>query len=198
MKVEIMRNEQALMNAGLFHLGERDSDYKAYDVTTSWSDNADSITSAHTILITNSPSIFLPTLIHDELSLPWKTKEHGYNQTLTPGFSYQSIQFSNKKFINPFAELKDYLAATNTPGAWYKQIIIINHDWQHDQTEQLINDQDIDTVLAQLSEIREQQIKEAQKKLRKERADKQVNEIANKITRMSDTNKQKLLKLLLK
>lgn len=193
-----MKNEQQLLNAGLFDLGSHDSNYKAYDVTTSWSDNADSITSAHTILIINSPSIFLPTLIHDELDLPWKTKEHGYNQTLTPGFSYQPIQFSNKKLINPFAELKDYLRMIDTPGAWYQKIVIINHDWQHDQTEQLINDQDIDTVLAQLSTIREQQIKEAQKKLRKERADKQVNEIANKITKMSDANKQKLLKLLLK
>lgn len=82
---------------GIFDLGDSQCDCKAYDVTTSWSDNADSITSAHAILITNSPSIFLPTLIHDELNLQWKTKEHGYNQILTPGFSYQSIQFSNKK-----------------------------------------------------------------------------------------------------
>lgn len=140
----------------------------------------------------------MPTLIHDELSLPWKTKEHGYNQTLTPGFSYHAIQFSNKKFINPFVELQDYLKMNTTPGVWYKKIIIINHDWQHDKAEQLINNQDIDTVLARLSTIREQQIKEAQRKLRKERADKQVNEIANKITRMSDINKQRLLKLLLK
>lgn len=193
-----MRNEQQLLDAGLFDLGNYDSNYKAYDVITSWSDNADSITNAHTILITNSPSIFLPTLIHDELDLPWKTKEHGYNQTLTPGFSYQMIQFSNRKFINPFAELKDYLATVNTPGAWYKKIVVINHDWQHDQAKRLINTQDIDTVLDQLSAIRKQQTREAQKKLRKERANAQVNEIANKITRMSDTNKQKLLKLLLK
>lgn len=74
MKVEIMENKQVLMDTGLFHLGEHCSDYKAYDVTTSWSDNADAITITHTILITNSPSIFLPTLIHDELSLPWKLK----------------------------------------------------------------------------------------------------------------------------
>lgn len=193
-----MRNEQALIDARLFYLGERDSDYKAYDVTTSWSDNADSITSAHTILIANSPDVFLPTLMHIELNLPWKTKEHGYNQTLTPGFSYRTIKFSNKKFINPFAELQDYLRMIDTPGAWYKKIVIINHDWQHDEVEQLINDCKIDDVLDQLSEIRKQQIKEVQKKLRKERADKQVNEIANKIVKMSDANKQKLLKLLLK
>lgn len=198
MKVKIMKNEQQLLDAGLFDLGSHDSNYKAYDVTTSWSDNADSITSAHTVLITNSPSIFLPTLMHIELNLPWKTKEHGYNQTLTPGFSYQLIQFSNKKLINPFNELKDYLKMTATPGVWYKKIIIINHDWQHDEVEQLINDCKIDDVLDQLSEIREQQIKEVQKKRRKEQADRQVNEIANKIVKMSDTNKQKLLKLLLK
>lgn len=183
---------------GIFDLGDSQRDYKAYDVTTSWSDNADSITSARAILIANSPSIFLPTLIHDELSLPWKTNDHGYNQTLTPGFSYHQIQFSNRKFINPFAELKNYLVTVNAPGAWYNQIIIIDHDWQHDQTKQLINDQDINTTLDQLSAIRENQIKDIQKKLRKERANAQVNEIANKITKMSDTNKQKLLKLLLK
>lgn len=193
-----MKNEQQLLDAGLFNLGSHDSNYKAYDITTSWSDNADSITSAHTILITNSPDIFLPTLMHVELNLPWKTKEHGYNQTLTPGFSYRAIQFSSKKFINPFDELKDYLRMIDTPGAWYKKIIIINHDWQHDEVEQLINDCKIDDVLDQLSEIRKQQIKKAQKKLRKEQADKQVNEIADKIVKMSDTNKQKLLKLLLK
>lgn len=193
-----MKNEQQLLDAGLFDLGSRDSNYKAYDVTTSWSDNADSITSAHTILITNSPSIFLPTLMHIELNLPWKTKEHGYNQTLTPGFSYHTIQFSNKKFIDPFAELQDYLKMNTTPGVWYKKIVIINHDWQHDQTKQLINDQDINTTLDQLSAIRENQIKDIQKKLRKERANAQVNEIADKITKMSDANKQKLLKLLLK
>lgn len=193
-----MKNEQQLLDAGLFDLGSRDSNYKAYDVTTSWSDNADSITSAHTILITNSPSIFLPTLMHIELNLPWKTKEHGYNQTLTPGFSYHTIQFSNKKFIDPFAELQDYLKMNTTPGVWYKKIVIINHDWQYDEVEQLINDCKIDDVLDQLSEIQKQQIKEVQKKLRKEQADKQVNEIANKIVKMSDTNKQKLLKLLLK
>lgn len=198
MKVKIMENKQELINTGVFNLGDLQCDYKAYDVMTSWSDNADSITSTHAILITNSPNIFLPTLIHDELNLPWKTKEHGYNQTLTPGFSYHQIQFSNKKFINPFTELKDYLRMIETPSAWYKQINLINHDWQHDEVEQLINDQDIDIILDQLSDIREQQIKETQKKLRKERANVQVDEIANKITKMSDANKQKLLKLLLK
>lgn len=193
-----MKNEKELVDAGVLEVGQARSSYIAYDVLASWSDNADSMSYGNYILITNSPSIFLPNLIHTELGLPWTSSDHGYNNQLDIGFRYSVINFSDKKYLNAFDEIKSYVNSHSQSSHVYSRIDVINHDWKHDKINHLVSDKDVHGVLDQLSQLRAKQIKKEKAEDRKEKANEEVQSIAKTITKMSDDNKRKLLKLILK
>ena len=193
-----MKNEKELVDAGVLEVGQARSGYTAYDVLASWSDNADSMSYGDYILITNSPSIFLPNLIHTELGLPWTSSDHGYNNTIDIGFRYNAIGFSDKKYLNAFDEIKSYINSHSESSHMYSRIDIIEHDWKHDQINHLVSDKNVHGVLSQLSQLRAEQIKQEKTEDRKKKANEEVQTIAKTITKMSDENKRKLLKLILK
>ena len=193
-----MKNEKELVDAGVLEVGQARSGYTAYDVLASWSDNADSMSYGDYILITNSPSIFLPNLIHTELGLPWTSSDHGYNNTIDIGFRYNAISFSDKKYLNAFDEIKSYINSHSESSHMYSRIDIIEHDWKHDQINHLVSDKNVHGVLSQLSQLRAEQIKQEKTEDRKKKANEEVQTIAKTITKMSDENKRKLLKLILK
>lgn len=194
----MVKNEKELVDAGVLEVGQASSSYTAYDVLASWSDNADSMSYGDYILITNSPSIFLPNLIHTELGLPWTSSDHGYNNQLDIGFRYNVINFSDKKYLNAFDEIESYINSHSQSSHMYSRIDIINHDWKNDKINHLVSDKNVHGVLSQLSQLRSQQIKKKKAEDRKEKANEEVRSIANTITKMSDENKRKLLKLILK
>lgn len=195
-----MTNEELkeLQDAGVFTLGQRNSKYSAYNVLTSWSDNADSITYANSVVITNADYIFIPTLLHDMLNLPWTSADHGYNRTLTTGFDYGTFKFSDKKYLNPFTEIYDHIQILDGSNHWFKHIYIIDFDLENQKGKTLLNSDAVESVLLKLSAVRKEQIKAEQAQERKEKTNADVDAIAKKITRMSSANKQKLLKLILK
>ena len=193
-----MKNEKELVDAGVLAVGQASSSYTAYDVLASWSDNADSMSYGDYILITNSPSIFLPNLIHTELGLPWTSSDHGYNNQLDIGFRYNVINFSDTKYFNAFDEIESYVNSHSQSSHVYSRIDIIDHDWKNDQINHLVSDKNVHGVLNQLSQLRAEQIKQEKSKDRKEKANEEVQSIAKTITKMSDDNKRKLLKLILK
>lgn len=195
-----MTNEKIkeLQEAGALALGQYDSKYSAYNVLTSWSDNADSITYANSIVITNADDIFVPTLLHDTLNLPWTSSDHGYNRELTTGFDYRSFKFSDKKYLNPFAEMYDQVQELDNARHWFKNIYIIAFDLKTQQGTELLTSNKVFDTLKDLSTAQTAQIKAEQAQERKAKANADVDAIAKKITRMSNANKQKLLKLILK
>ena len=193
-----MKNEQELVDAGVLEVGQARSSYTAYDVLANWSDNADSMSYGDYILITNSPSIFLPNLIHTELGLPWTSSDHGYNNQLDIGFRYNAIDFSDKKYLNAFDEIKSYVNSHSQSNHVYSRIDVINHDWKHDQINHLVSDKNVHDILNQLSQLRAKQIKKKKTEDRKKKANEEVQSIAQTITKMSDANKRQLLKLILK
>lgn len=195
---DIVKNEKELVDAGVLEVGQARSSYTAYDVLASWSDNADSMSYGDYILITNSPSIFLPNLIHTELGLPWTSSDHGYNNTIDIGFRYNAIHFSDKKYLNAFDEIELYVNSHSQSSHVYSRIDIIDHDWKHDKINHLVSDKNIHGVLDQLSQLRAEQIKQEKTEDRKKKANEEVQTIAKTITKMSDDNKRKLLKLILK
>lgn len=192
-----MTNEEikVLQDADVFTLGQRGSKYSAYNVLTSWSDNADSITCANSIVITNADGIFVPTLFHDMLNLPWTSSDHGYDRELTTGFDYVHFKFSDKKHLNPFAEIYDRIQEQNNTGHWFKRIYVIDFDLKTQQGTELLASNKVFDTLKELSAARTAQIKAEQAQ---ERKGADVDAIAKKITRMSNADKQKLLKLILK
>ena len=193
-----MKNEKELVDAGVLEVGQARSSYTAYDVLANWSDNADSMSYGDYILITNSPSIFLPNLIHTELGLPWTSSDHGYNNQLDIGFRYNAIDFSDKKYLNAFDEIKSYVNSHSQSNHVYSRIDVINHDWKHDQINHLVSDKNVHDILNQLSQLRAKQIKKKKTEDRKKKANEEVQSIAQTITKMSDANKRQLLKLILK
>lgn len=193
-----MKNEKELVDAGVLEVGQARSSYTAYDVLANWADNADSMSYGNYILITNSPSIFLPNLIHTELGLPWTSSDHGYNNQLDIGFRYNVINFSDKKYLNAFDEIKSYVNSHSQSSHVYSRIDVIDHDWKHDQINHLVSDKNVHDVLNQLSQLRSQQIKQKKAEDRKKKANEEVQSIAKTITKMSDANKRQLLKLILK
>lgn len=193
-----VKNEKELVDAGVLEVGQARSSYTAYDVLASWSDNADSMSYGDYILITNSPSIFLPNLIHTELGLPWTSSDHGYNNQLDIGFRYNAITFSDKKYLNAFDEIKSYINSHSESSHMYSRIDVIEHDWRNDKINHLVSDKDVHGVLNQLSQLRAKQIKKEKAEDRKKKANEEVQSIAKTITKMSDENKRKLLKLILK
>lgn len=194
----INKEIKALQDADVFTLGQRGSKYSAYNVLTSWSDNADSISYANSIVITNADDIFVPTLLHDMLNLPWTSSDHGYNRELTTGFDYGYFKFSDKKYLNPFAEMYDQVQELDNARHWFKNIYIIDFDLKTQQGTELLTSNKVFDTLKDLSAIRTAQIKAEQARERKDKANADVDAIAKKITRMSNANKQKLLKLILK
>ena len=193
-----VKNEKELVDAGVLEVGQARSSYTGYDVLASWSDNADSMSYGDYILITNSPSIFLPNLIHTELGLPWTSSDHGYNNQLDIGFRYNAITFSDKKYLNAFDEIKSYINSHSESSHMYSRIDVIEHDWRNDKINHLVSDKDVHGVLNQLSQLRAKQIKKEKAEDRKKKANEEVQSIAKTITKMSDENKRKLLKLILK
>lgn len=195
-----MTNEKIkeLQDSGVLTLGQYNSKYSAYNVLTSWSDNADSITYANSIVITNADDIFVSTLLHDTLNLPWTSSNHGYNQELTTGFDYGYFKFSDKKYLNPFAEMYDQVQELDNARHWFKNIYIIDFDLKTQQGTELLTSNKVFDTLKDLSTARSAQIKAEQAQERKDKANADVDAIAKKITRMSNANKQKLLKLILK
>lgn len=195
-----MKNEKELVDAGVLEVGQARNSYTAYDVLARWSDNADSMSYGDYILITNSPSIFLPNLIHTELGLPWTSSDHGYNNQLDIGFRYNVINFSDTKYFNAFDEIKAYINSHSQSSHMYTRIDIIDHDWRNDKINHLVSESDknVHSVLNQLSQLRAKQIKKEKAEDRKKKANEEVQEIAKTITKMSDDNKRKLLKLILK
>lgn len=195
-----MTNEKIkeLQKAGALALGQYNSKYSAYNVLTNWSDNADSITYANSIVITNADNIFVPTLLHDMLNLPWTSSNHGYNRELTTGFDCECFKFSDKKYLNPFAEMYDRVQELDNARHWFKNIYIIDFDLKTQQGTELLTSNKVHDTLKDLSTARSAQIKAEQAQERKDKANADVDAIAKKITRMSSANKQKLLKLILK
>lgn len=193
-----MKNEKELVDAGVLEVGQARSSYIAYDILAGWSDNADSMSYGDYILITNSPSIFLPNLIHTELGLPWTSSDHGYNNQLDIGFRYNVINFSDTKYFNAFDEIKSYVNSHSQSNHVYSRIDVIDHDWKHDKVNHLVSDKNVHGVLNQLSQLRAKQIKQEKAENRKKKANEEVQSIAKTITKMSDENKRKLLKLILK
>lgn len=193
-----MKNEKELIDADVLEVGQARSSYIAYDVLASWSDNADSMSYVNYILITNSPSIFLPNLIHTELGLPWTSSDHGYNNQLDIGFRYNVINFSDTKYFNAFDEIESYINSHSQSNHMYSRIDIIDHDWRNDKINHLVSDKNVHGVLDQLKQLRAEQIKKKKAENRKKKANEEVQEIAKTITKMSDDNKRKLLKLILK
>ena len=100
--------------------------------------------------------------------------------------------------MNAFDEIKSYINSHSQSHHFYSRIDIINHDWKHDQINHLVSDKDVHGVLNQLSQLRAKQIKKEKAEDRKKKANEEVQSIAKTITKMSDENKRKLLKLILK
>lgn len=176
-----MKNEKELVDAGVLEVGQARSGYTAYDVLASWSDNADSMSYVNYILITNSPSIFLPNLIHTELGLPWTSSDHGYNTQLDIGFRYNVINFSDTKYFNAFDEIESYINSHSQSSHMYSRIDVIDHDWRNDKINHLVSDKNIHGVLNQLRQLRAEQIQQEKAENRKKKPTKRFKRLLKRL-----------------
>lgn len=80
-----------MVNILEFKPGIDNGNFKVYIVRTGWRDLADCVVSDYDLVLSNSPKIILPTLIHKYLRLPWFTSDHGYWNHPTPGLEAKEL-----------------------------------------------------------------------------------------------------------
>lgn len=188
-----------------FKPGIDNGKYKVYIVKTGWSDLADCIVSNYDLVLSNSPEIILPTLIHKYLHLPWTTSDHGYWKHPTPGFDVTELDLSsdNSKYSNKYKDLKDYLKSYHDGNLKsINSIHILTYNIESNGVnEEYAKHEVIEfsfKVLDKLIKAEDEKISKRKKEARQKQADAKFNQLIDDISKLSIANKQKILAKLVK
>lgn len=188
-----------------FKPGIDNGKYKVYIVKTGWSDLADCIVSNYDLVLSNSPEIILPTLIHKYLHLPWTTSDHGYWKHPTPGFDVTELDlsFDNSKYSNKYKDLKDHLKSYHDGNLKsINSIHILTYDIESNGVnEEYAKHEVIEfsfKVLDKLIKAEDEKISKRKKEARQKQADAKFNQLIDDISKLSIANKQKILAKLVK
>lgn len=179
--------------------------FKFYIVKTGWRDMADCVVSDYDLVLSNSPEIILPTLIHKYLRLPWVTSDHGYWKHPTPGFEVAELDLSSddSKFSNKYRDLENYLKPYQDGNC--KNIRSI-HTLTYDIESNGVNEEYAKhevikfnfKVLDELIKSEDETISKCKKEARQKKADAKFNQLVDDISQLSIANKQKILAKLVK
>lgn len=188
-----------------FKPGIDDVKYKVYIVKTGWEDLADCVVSSYDLVLSNSPEILLPTLIHNYLRLPWTTSDHGYWKHPTPGFEVTNLDLSSddSKFSNKYRDLKDYLKTYHDGNCKsIRSIHTLTYDIESNGVnEEYAKHEAIEfsfKILDKLIMAEDDEISKSKKEARQKQADAKFNQLLDDISQLSIANKQKILAKLVK
>lgn len=180
-------------------------EYKVYIVKTGWRDLADCIVSDYDLVLSNSPEIILPTLIHKYLRLPWTTSDHGYWEHPTPGFEVTKLDLSSddSKFSNKYRDLEDHLEPyQNGNYTSIQSIHTLIYDIESSgANEEYAKHEVIEfsfEILDELIKAEDDEISKRKKEARQKQADAKFNQLVDDISQLSIANKQKILAKLVK
>lgn len=188
-----------------FKPGIDDGKYKVYIVKTGWEDLADCVVSSYDLVLSNSPKILLPTLIHNYLHLPWTTSDHGYWKHPIPGFEITELDLSSddSKYSNKYKDLKDYLKAYHDGNCKsIRSIHTLTYDIESNGVnEEYAKHEVIEfsfKIIDELIKSEDETISKRKKEARQKQADAKFNQLIDDISQLSIANKQKILAKLVK
>lgn len=191
-----------------FKPGIDDGKYKVYIVKTGWEDLADCVVSSYDLVLSNSPKILLPTLIHNYLHLPWTTSDHGYWKHPTPGFEVMELDLSSddSKFSNKYRDLEDYLEPyQNGNYTSIQSLHTLTYDIEssvaHEEHVKYAKHEVIEfsfKIFDKLIKAEDDEISKRKKEARQKQADAKFNQLVDDISQLSIANKQKILAKLVK
>lgn len=149
-------------------------------------------------------------LVHD-YGLPVWSADHGYSDDLTAGFRIEPFKGDTmlpfKATENLYAEL---LNTETSQSSTINHLVIIDPDKKqlakaesdptimYETNKFIFQTKNWKKSLQYLSDLRDQEIKKVHEKAEQERADKQMNDIIDTISKMSIDKKQEILKQLIK
>lgn len=180
--------------------------FKAYMVTTNWTDSADSTCTTKDFLVTDLSEPVLGKAVHDALSLPWLSNDHGYDQTWYNGFDLEAYDFANGWHKdNPWRNLLDYLNEIDKHNSLYNSSTYIKHFdvlcLRIENKQPVIyfaQTKNIEDAVCNLVDTREKYNKKQAKIKRQNAASAKLSDIIKTINQMPQKDKESVLKSLLK
>lgn len=177
-----------------------------FKVRTHWADYADCFQNDYIYVLT--------TLTHDQLAyyliqdydLPVWSTDHGYSTALTAGFRIERVELrADAPFSDTTNIYRELLKKKHLNSMNIETLVIMDpdkeklaQDSEYVPTAYITETDNWKDSLKYLAALRDQEIKEIQEKREQARANQQISDIINQISKMSVAKKQEILKQLIK
>lgn len=177
-----------------------------FEVRTRWADYADCVQSDYIYVLT--------TLTHDQLAyylvndydLPIWDNNHGYSNALTAGFHISKFEPKADPPFHAMANVyRELLTRKQSNSENIEKLLIMDpdkeklaQDPEYAPIDYIRETDNWEKALNYLATLRDQELKEMQKKQEQKKANQQMSDIIKQISKMSVNKKQEILKQLIK